>query len=66
LRPSEREGFIERVLRFRREHEMELVEEQTKIEGTHKVRYPLINLADMYFWQISYERDQLTPVQSGA
>jgi hypothetical protein len=58
--------FIERVLRFCRENAMELLEEQTKIERTHKVHYPLMKLADMYFWQIGYQLDQLTRTRSGA
>jgi hypothetical protein len=31
-----------------------------------KIRSPLMKLADMYFRQIDYEFDQLTPAQSGA
>jgi hypothetical protein len=54
-------SFVERVLRFCLDHLTELSEEQTDIErGVDGqgggMRYPLMKLVDMYFWQIGYER----------
>jgi hypothetical protein len=47
--------FIERVLRFCQEHLEQLRQEQIRIERRGGVRYPLMKLVDMCFWQIGYE-----------
>lgn len=51
--------FIERVLRFCRDNLAELREEQNQIarQEPDGVRYPLMKLVDMYFWQIGFERE---------
>jgi hypothetical protein len=48
--------FVERVLAFCQEHLDALLEEQTRIERISRVRYPVMKLVDMCFWQIGYER----------
>jgi hypothetical protein len=47
--------FLERILKFCRDNLSELREEQESIERTGGMRYPLMKLADMYFWQIGFE-----------
>ena len=47
--------FVERVHCFCRENLRELREEQSAIERTGGIRYPLMKLLDMYFWQIGFE-----------
>lgn len=47
--------FVERLLRFCRANLAELRGEQERIESTSGVRYPLMKLVDMYFWQLGYE-----------
>jgi hypothetical protein len=47
--------FIEQVLGFCQDHLGELRQEQESIERTGGMRYPLMKLADMYFWQIGFE-----------
>jgi hypothetical protein len=47
--------FVERVLQFCREHIDELREEQERINRARRVRYPLMKLVDMYFWQTGYD-----------
>ena len=53
-RPNAR--FVERVLHFCRDNLRDFREEQTTIERSGGMRYPLMKLIDMYFWQIGYER----------
>jgi len=45
------ERFVERLLRFCRANATDLSSEQHRIEGLGGVRYPLMKLVDMYFWQ---------------
>jgi hypothetical protein len=47
--------FIERILQFSRANLLELREEQARIERVGGIRYPLMKLVDMYFWQIGFE-----------
>ncbi len=47
--------FIERVLGFCRDHRAEFQHEQARIERDSGIRYPLMKLVDMYFWEIGYE-----------
>jgi hypothetical protein len=51
-------NFIERTLRFCRNHIAEFREEQARIAREGGMRYPLMKLVDMYFWEIGYERDR--------
>lgn len=51
------DNLVERVLGFCQEHLPELQKEQASIEQNGGVRYPLMKLVDMYFWQIGYEKD---------
>ena len=51
--------FVERLLRFCRGHLAELRDEQTRIEREGDLRYPLMKLVDMYFWQIGYEGEAI-------
>jgi hypothetical protein len=48
--------FVEQILKFARLNFLELCEEQERIEGIGGIRYPLMKLVDMYFWQIGFER----------
>jgi len=53
--------FVARVLRFSQEHLEELQNVQTEIEERLGLRYPLMKIIDMYFWQLGFE---LSPGQS--
>jgi hypothetical protein len=48
--------FVGRILNFCRENIDELHREQEAIESLGGMRYPLMKLIDMYFWQIGFER----------
>jgi hypothetical protein len=50
--------FVDRVQRFCRDNLHDLCEEQSRIEGIGGMRYPLMKLVDMYFWQIGSELDR--------
>jgi hypothetical protein len=50
-------AFVYRVLKFCREHLGEFRGEQEKIEREGIIRYPLMKLVDMCFWQIGFELD---------
>lgn len=52
---SVNDRFIERILRFCVDHNAELRSEQATIRASEGMEYPLMKLADMYFWQIGYE-----------
>ena len=47
--------FVERMIQFCNECLPELRAEQARIEAAEGVRYPLMKLADMYFWQIGFD-----------
>lgn len=49
--------FIERVLGVCQDHLPELRKEQARIEQIGGIRYPLMKLVDMCFWQVGYEKD---------
>jgi hypothetical protein len=49
--------FLERILEFCGDNLRELREEQKSIERIGGMRYPLMKLVDMYFWQIGFELD---------
>jgi hypothetical protein len=51
-------AFIGRLLKFSAAHIAEFKAEQEIVEKTGGMRYPLMKLVDMYFWQIGYELDQ--------
>jgi len=55
--------FIGRVLNFCRDNLAELRTEQDGIERMGGMRYPLMKLIDMYFWQIGFERSKNTVEQ---
>lgn len=44
-------AFVERLLRFARLHAADLRGEQERIERHGGLRYPVMKLVDMYFWQ---------------
>jgi hypothetical protein len=48
--------FIERVLDFCGDNRLALRSEQRRIKAISGLRYPIMKLVDMYFWQIGYER----------
>jgi hypothetical protein len=50
-------NFINRLLEFTHANLTALRTEQSRIESHTGVRYPLMKLVDMYFWQLGYERD---------
>lgn len=47
--------FVERILQFCSACRAELRSEQARVEAAGGMYYPLMKLADMYFWQIGYE-----------
>ena len=49
-------AFIQRILGFSCDHYQELRTEQENIENIGGVRYPVMKLVDMYFWQIGFDR----------
>lgn len=49
-------NFVQRVLRFCRDVDAELREEQQEIGKTDRIHYPLMKPIDMYFWQIGFEK----------
>jgi hypothetical protein len=50
-------AFVDRIVAFARANEGPLRDEQARIEKVSGVRYPLMKLVDMYFWQIGFELD---------
>jgi hypothetical protein len=46
---------VERVIQFCNDYSAELRSEQARLADAGGMYYPLIKLADMYFWQIGYE-----------
>lgn len=44
-------AFVERLVQFCREHAADLRREQDRIEELDGLRYPVMKLVDMYFWQ---------------
>lgn len=48
-------AFVERIIEFCNEYAEELRVEQARIEAAGNVCYPLMKLADMYFWQVGYD-----------
>lgn len=50
--------FVEEVIKFCVDCNTELRTEQTRIKASGGMHYPLMKLADMYFWQIGYEADE--------
>lgn len=49
--------FVTRILTFCQENLVELRAEQESIASASGVHYPLMKLADMYFWQLGVEGD---------
>src|SRR5262245_51005528 len=49
--------FVKRAIRFCTNCGNDLRAEQDRIENVSGIRYPLMKLVDMYFWQIGYEAD---------
>ena len=47
--------FVMRILNFCSDNVSDLQTEQTRIKTIGGVKYPLMKLVDMYFWQIGYE-----------
>ena len=47
--------FVERIMQFCNECRADLRAEQSRIEAADGVYYPLMKLADMYFWQVGFE-----------
>lgn len=54
-------SFVQRVLGFCQEHLPVLQNEQASIERKEGIRYPLMKLVDMYFWQIGFQKDTKAP-----
>lgn len=57
--------FVERVLGFCRDHLLSFREEQATIDRNGGIYYPLMKLADMYFWETGYERAAVNESASG-
>ena len=49
-------NFVDQILLVCRENLALLRHEQTAIERASGIRYPLMKLVDMHFWQTGYER----------
>ena len=47
--------FIAEVLRFCRLERAELSAAEAKLQRESKVRYPIMKLVDMYFWQLGFD-----------
>jgi hypothetical protein len=56
--------FIERLLRFSSDNAADLQSERDRIEKLGGLRYPVMKLVDMYFWQRGRELDS-GPEQGG-
>jgi hypothetical protein len=54
-------NFVERLLYFCRDNLSELRQANVEIELIGGMRYPLMKLVDMYFWQIGAELGGVTP-----
>lgn len=50
--------FVERILAFCFDHRDGLRAEQERINRAESVRYPLMKLADMYFWEVGREASE--------
>jgi hypothetical protein len=50
--------FVACALNFCRTHHRELQQQQADIEQGDGIRYPLMKLVDMHFWQLGVERDK--------
>jgi hypothetical protein len=50
--------FVTQLLAFTKEHRRELLEEQRTIERVGGIKYPLMKLVDMHFWQIGAESSE--------
>jgi hypothetical protein len=48
-------SFVKRIIGFCSDHRDALQSEQARIAAVEGMHYPLMKLADMYFWQIGYE-----------
>ena len=48
-------NFLKRVLQFCADNRRALREQQVSIEQSGGIRYPIMKLVDMYFWQIGSE-----------
>ncbi len=59
-------AFIQGVLQFCLNHLSDFQAEQTRIEHTYGMRYPLMKLVDMYFHQIGLELEAAKPGSSKA
>lgn len=59
-------NFVRRVLGFCRQNLGILQAEQTRIENAGRIRYPLMKLVDMYFWQLGFEADSSTSMSKAA
>ena len=55
--------FVDRIVRYCIENREALCEQQSLIARRSEVKYPLMKLADMHFWQIGFEMDQAPDVQ---
>jgi hypothetical protein len=53
--------FVNRLLEFTHANLPALRAEQSRIKSRSGVRYPVMKLVDMYFWQLGYERDNAKP-----
>lgn len=51
-------AFVDGIFRFCKDHLAELRQEQTWIETEFAVRYPLMKIVDMCFWQIGWDQRQ--------
>lgn len=49
--------LVGRLIQFCLDHRVELQEAQARIQRDNGIRYPLMKLADMYFWQLGFELD---------
>lgn len=60
------ESFINRLLKFCQTHQHELLHQQERIMEIGGIRYPIMKLVDMHFWQIGYENSDLEfKIESG-
>lgn len=51
---------ISNIINFSQTNAAELLSQQALLLETRGLRYPVMKLVDMYFWQLGYERDPKT------
>lgn len=59
------ERFMHRILEFCSVHQADLRSAQSRIRSDSGMNYPMMKLADMFFWELGYERDKMIDEADG-